>query len=177
VKSLELLEGALVSTLEGKGAPSMVERTLIAPPMAQVGPIELSQRQQIVASSILKGKYDQPVDPESAYEMLAKRAQQAADEAKAAEGGGGILDMLGGLFGTTGQRKGSMTTTQRVTREVTSVSPGRTSEGRGTSSTSSKVRATLLSSKTGRCTIVPLSLPSGWPKTGAPGLFCSARGP
>ena len=76
---------ALVSTLEGKGAPSMVERTLIAPPMAQVGPIELSQRQQIVASSILKGKYDQPVDPESAYEML-KRAQQAADEAKAAEG-------------------------------------------------------------------------------------------
>ena len=79
----------------------------------------MSQRQQIVASSILKGKYDQPVDPESAYEMLAKRAQQAADEAKAAEGGGGILDMLGGLFGTTGARKGSMTTTQRVTREVT----------------------------------------------------------
>src|SRR5215217_7826831 len=42
---------ALVSTLEGKGAPSMVERTLIAPPMAQVGPIELTERQQIMASS------------------------------------------------------------------------------------------------------------------------------
>jgi DNA helicase HerA-like ATPase len=110
---------ALVSTLEGKGAPSMVERTLIAPPMAQVGPIELSERQRIVASSPMRGKYDQPVDPESAYEMLAKRAEQAAAEAKAAEGGGGILDMLGGLFGTTGQRKGSMTVTQRVTREVT----------------------------------------------------------
>src|SRR3954464_7399616 len=110
---------ALVSTLEGKGAPSMVERTLIAPPMAQVGPIELTERQQIMASSPMRGKYDQLVDPESAYEMLAKRAEQAAAEAKAAEGGGGILDMLGGLFGTTGQRKGSMTVTQRVTREVT----------------------------------------------------------
>ena len=68
---------ALVSTLEGKGAPSMVERTLIAPPMAQVGPIELTERQQIVASSPMKGKYDQPIDPESAYEMLAKRKQMA----------------------------------------------------------------------------------------------------
>jgi DNA helicase HerA-like ATPase len=112
---------ALVSTLEeGKGSPSMVERTLIAPPMAQVGPIELSERQKILASSPMKGKYDQPVDPESAYELLAKRAEQAAADAKAAEGGGGILDMLGGLFGAGGpQRKGSLTTGQRVTREVT----------------------------------------------------------
>src|SRR4051812_33917304 len=82
---------ALVSTLEGKGGPSMVERTLIAPPMAQVGSIDLTERQQVIASSPMKGKYDQPVDPESAYEMLAKRADQAAAEAKAAEGGGGIL--------------------------------------------------------------------------------------
>src|SRR5918994_1841144 len=107
---------ALVSTLEGKGAPSMVERTLVAPPMAQVGPIELTERQQIIASSPMKGKYDQSIDVESAYEMLAKRAEQAASEAKAAEGGGGILDMLGGLFGSGPQRKGSMTVTQRVTR-------------------------------------------------------------
>ena len=111
---------ALVSTLEGKGAPSMVERTLIAPPMAQVGPdrhcrsaSRSSHRARCGANTISRSI------PESAYEMLAKRAEKAADEAKAAEGGGGILDMLGGLFGTTGQRKGSMTTTQRVTREVT----------------------------------------------------------
>ncbi|RDI58647.1 helicase HerA-like domain-containing protein [Microvirga subterranea] len=112
---------ALVSTLEGKGSPSMVERTLIAPPMAQVGPIDAEERRQIVAASPLRGKYDQAIDSESAYEMLAKRAEQAAAEAKAAEeGSGGILDMLGGLFGTGGpQRKGTMTTTQRVTREVT----------------------------------------------------------
>ncbi|QFU18050.1 helicase HerA-like domain-containing protein [Microvirga thermotolerans] len=110
---------ALVSTLEGKGTPSMVERTLIAPPMAQVGPIDPSQRQQIVASSVLRGKYDQPIDSESAYEMLAKRAEKATADAQAAQGGGGILDMLGSLFGTTGQRKGTLTVGQRVTREVT----------------------------------------------------------
>jgi membrane protein involved in colicin uptake len=52
--------------------------------------------------------------------MLAKRAEQAAADAKAAEGGGGILDMLGGLFGAGGaQRKGSMTVGQKVVREVT----------------------------------------------------------
>jgi uncharacterized protein len=111
---------ALVSTLEGKGSPSMVERTLIAPPMAQVGPIDAEERRQVVAASPLRGKYDQAIDPESAYEMLAKRAEQAATEANAAEGGGGILDVLGNLFGTGApQRKGTMTVTQRVTREVT----------------------------------------------------------
>jgi DNA helicase HerA-like ATPase len=111
---------ALVSTLEGKGSPSMVERTLIAPPMAQVGPIDAEERRQVMAASPLRGKYDQAIDPESAYEMLAKRAEQAATEANAAEGGGGILDVLGNLFGAGGpQRKGTMTVTQRVTREVT----------------------------------------------------------
>jgi uncharacterized protein len=98
----------------------MVERTLIAPPMAQVGPIDAEERRQVMAASPLRGKYDQAIDPESAYEMLAKRAEQAATEANAAEGGGGILDVLGNLFGTGGpQRKGTMTVTQRVTREVT----------------------------------------------------------
>ncbi|MGO4704562.1 helicase HerA-like domain-containing protein [Microvirga sp. 2MCAF38] len=110
---------ALVSTLEGKGSPSMVERTLIAPPMSQVGPIDNALRQQIIAASPMRGKYDQSIDSESAYEMLAKRAEKTAADAQAAQGGGGILDMLGNLFGTNGQRKGTMTTTQRVTREVT----------------------------------------------------------
>ncbi|WP_230532998.1 helicase HerA-like domain-containing protein [Microvirga roseola] len=110
---------ALVSMLEGKGAPSMVERTLVAPPMAQVGPIDQAERQQIVVSSPMRGKYDQSVDVESAYEMLAKRAEQATADAKAAEGGGGILDILNNIFGTSGQRKGNLTVGQRVTREVT----------------------------------------------------------
>jgi DNA helicase HerA-like ATPase len=110
---------ALVSTLEGKGSPSVVERTLIAPPMAQVGPISDAERQAIIAASVLRGKYEQTIDSDSAYEMLAKRAEKATADAQAAEGGGSILDMLGGLFGTAGARKGSMTVTQRVTREVT----------------------------------------------------------
>jgi DNA helicase HerA-like ATPase len=111
---------ALVSTLEGKGSPSMVERTLIAPPMSQVGPIDEAERGRIIAASPMGTKYDHGIDSESAYEMLAKRAEKAAsDSQQTAGGGGGILDMIGGLFGTTGSRKGTLTVTQRVTREVT----------------------------------------------------------
>jgi DNA helicase HerA-like ATPase len=112
---------ALVSTLEGRGSPSMVERTLIAPPSGQVGPVDAAERQRIMAASPLRGKYDQSIDQESAYEMLAKRAQQAAAPAEGQGGEGGILDMIGGLFGTSGttKRKGSLTMGQQVAREVT----------------------------------------------------------
>ncbi len=96
---------ALVSTLEERGTPSMVERTLIAPPMGQVGPIDDAERQRLMAASPFRGKYDQAIDEESAYEMLAKRAQKAAGEAQeASAGSGGILDMIGSIFGTTRKR-------------------------------------------------------------------------
>jgi DNA helicase HerA-like ATPase len=111
---------ALVSTLEGRGSPSMVERTLIAPPMAQVGPIDAAERQRLIQASPLRGKYDQPLDQESAYELLAKRAQKAMEEAKAAEAGsGGILDMIGSVFGTSRKKGQTLTTGQTVAREVT----------------------------------------------------------
>jgi DNA helicase HerA-like ATPase len=111
---------ALVSTLEGRGAPSMVERTLIAPPAGQVGPIDPATRRQIVQASPLRGKYDQTLDAESAYEMLTKRAEAAAAQAQAPEAGsGGLLDMLGGLFGTAGKRGQSLSVGQQVAREVT----------------------------------------------------------
>src|SRR5215213_3323416 len=118
---MELAVGeALVSTLEGKGSPSMVERTLIAPPMGQVGPVETNERQRLMQESLMRGKYDQSVDPESAYEMLAKRAEKAAAASEAAEpGGGGILDMIGGLFGTTRKRGETLSVGQHVAREVT----------------------------------------------------------
>ncbi|MFL5081617.1 MAG: helicase HerA-like domain-containing protein, partial [Microvirga sp.] len=89
---------ALVSTLEGKGTPSMVERTLIAPPCGQVGPIDSAERQKLVAASPLRGKYDQSVDQESAYELLANRAHQAAAAEQEEQSGGGILDMIGSVF-------------------------------------------------------------------------------
>ena len=118
---MELAVGeALVSTLEGKGSPSMVERTLIAPPMGQVGPVETNERQHLIASSPLRGKYDQPLDPESAYELLARRAEKAATDAQAAQsGGGGLLDMIGGMFGTSRKRGETLSVGQHVAREVT----------------------------------------------------------
>ena len=111
---------ALVSTLEGKGTPSVVERTLIAPPMGQVGPLDPQERRRLVQASQLRGKYDTPLDSESAYEMLAKRAEKAAADAQAAgAGGGGILDMIGGLFGTTRKKGETLSVGQSVAREVT----------------------------------------------------------
>ena len=75
---------ALVSTLEGKGAPSMVERTLIRPPSARVGPLTEPERAQVMALSPVAGLYDVDVDRESAYEILAARAARASQQAEAA---------------------------------------------------------------------------------------------
>ncbi|AGS21027.1 nucleotide triphosphate hydrolase protein [Rhizobium etli] len=75
---------ALVSTLEAKGAPSIVERTLIRPPSGRVGPLTDGERQQVIDRSPVLGIYDEDVDRESAFEMLAARAKKAA-EAEAAK--------------------------------------------------------------------------------------------
>ena len=76
---------ALVSTLEGKGAPSMVERTLIRPPSSRIGPLTDQERQAVMDRSPVLGIYDEDVDRESAFEMLAAKAKQAADAAAAKE--------------------------------------------------------------------------------------------
>ncbi|WDZ77532.1 DUF853 domain-containing protein [Ensifer adhaerens] len=70
---------ALVSTLEGKGAPSMVERTLVRPPQSRVGPLTEAERQKVMDVSPVRGLYDEDFDRESAYEMLSARAKKAAD--------------------------------------------------------------------------------------------------
>ncbi|PTM98499.1 helicase HerA-like C-terminal domain-containing protein [Mycoplana dimorpha] len=67
---------ALVSTLEGKGAPSMVERTLIRPPASRVGPLSDAERAQVMKISPVAGIYDEDFDRQSAYEMLAERAKK-----------------------------------------------------------------------------------------------------
>ncbi|MGK9050289.1 helicase HerA-like C-terminal domain-containing protein [Neorhizobium petrolearium] len=74
---------ALVSTLEGKGAPSMVERTLIRPPSGRIGALTDQERQAVIDKSPVLGLYDEDVDRESAFEILAARAKQAADAAAA----------------------------------------------------------------------------------------------
>jgi len=67
---------ALVSTLDAKGRPTVVERTLIRPPSSQIGPITEEERSRIIAGSPAAGRYDTPQDRESAYEILAERAEQ-----------------------------------------------------------------------------------------------------
>jgi uncharacterized protein len=67
---------ALVSFLEGNGTPSMVERALIAPPSARIGPVTAAERKATIAKSPIKGKYEQTIDPESAYEILQRRVGQ-----------------------------------------------------------------------------------------------------
>ena len=74
---------ALVSTLQDKGVPMPVERTLIAPPGCRMGAITEAERMQVRAGSPVGMKYDTPIDRESAAEMLAKKATAAAEAAQA----------------------------------------------------------------------------------------------
>ena len=76
---------AVTSMLQPKGVPGIVERTLIRPPSSQLGRISNTQRRAFMASSDMAGKYDTPLDRESAFEMLRSRAEKAAAEAEAAE--------------------------------------------------------------------------------------------
>ncbi|MGF7160486.1 hypothetical protein FHS85_002109 [Rhodoligotrophos appendicifer] len=75
---------ALVSVLEDKGNPSMVQRTLIRPPASRLGPVTPEERKAMIQKSPVLGLYDETVDPESAYEILTKRAKEKADAAAAA---------------------------------------------------------------------------------------------
>jgi hypothetical protein len=69
---------ALVSTLEKKGVPSIVQRTLIRPPSSRLGPLEDDERSEHMKTSPVLGQYDEAVDRESAYEILKKRGEDAA---------------------------------------------------------------------------------------------------
>ncbi len=70
---------ALVSLLDAKGAPGMVQRALICPPRSRMGPVTADERQQVIQRSPIRGKYEQSIDRDSAHERLQARAQQAAD--------------------------------------------------------------------------------------------------
>jgi hypothetical protein len=76
---------AVTSMLERKGVPGMAERTLIRPPASRLGTIDDATRAALIAGSPLAGKYDSPIDRESAHEILAARAETAAREAEDAE--------------------------------------------------------------------------------------------
>ena len=124
---------ALVSTLDAKGTPEIVARTLIAPPSAQVGPVTADERAAVVAASALLGKYDTAIDRESAFEVLQQRgnsalaagAPAASAPAAAPAAGGGWMSMIGGLIGKamgggtgSGGRRGHMSTGELVVRSA-----------------------------------------------------------
>ncbi len=135
---------ALVSFLEGNGTPAMVDRCLIRPPSARLGPVTPEERKALMARSPVKGKYDQAVDPELAYEVLQQRVKETGStsappagtgapadtgaQGEAAPGGGllgSIGGMLGGIFGTNRPRGKRLSTGQLVAREVTRSVTGR----------------------------------------------------
>jgi DNA helicase HerA-like ATPase len=111
ITELEVGE-ALVSLLDEKGRPSVVERAFVVPPGCRLGPVTAAERAQAMQSSPVAGMYDQLVDRESAYEKLVQRhaepaAGGAAPAAPAGERKGGFLDSLGEILGgTTGPRGG-----------------------------------------------------------------------
>jgi hypothetical protein len=76
---------ALVSLLDAQGAPTPVERTLIAPPVGRVGPLADGERKVILATSPVAGHYEEMVDRESAFEILSAHADARAAEAEAAK--------------------------------------------------------------------------------------------
>ena len=74
---------ALVSTLEKKGVPGIVQRTLIRPPSSRLGPLTDKEREKLMNVSPVAMQYDEPIDRESAYEKLTERAEEEAEaEAK-----------------------------------------------------------------------------------------------
>ena len=102
---------ALVSFLDEKGRPSVVERAFILPPASRIGPLSADERQAVIKASLVYGVYEKAQDRESAYEKL-KGAPVASTTsapssaqvptpapAEAPATGGGWLDGLGGLFG------------------------------------------------------------------------------
>ena len=124
---MELGKGeALVSFLEGGGTPAMVERVMVRPPSARIGPITPEERKAIMNNSPVKGKYDATIDAESAYEMLQKRVAGTAAHPDGTDGGsgggGGILGQIGSIVGTifgTNVSRGRMSTGQIIARSVT----------------------------------------------------------
>jgi hypothetical protein len=74
---------ALVSTLDAKGVPSPVARTMIRPPCSRLGPISADEREAVVIESPIGVAYNESIDRKSAYEILEKemaRAQREADK-------------------------------------------------------------------------------------------------
>lgn len=125
---------ALVSVLDAKGSPTIVQKTLIRPPLSLVGPIAATLRTTIIDKSPLKGTYDQQINRESAYELLAAKAQQGS-----ASDAGGIWGTLSTVASTIsgGEARSTGTYTPRPVARPT----GRQPESMFATMTKSVIRA------------------------------------
>jgi DNA helicase HerA-like ATPase len=136
ITELEVGE-ALVSFLDEKGRPGMVERAYIIPPASRIGPVSDAQRSEVIATSLVAGVYEKVVDRESAYEKLKGRVEAKQPESppvknapsKPAEAtqpttqpagtsGGSITDMLGGLFGGGGGSRRKDTVVEAIVKSA-----------------------------------------------------------
>jgi len=97
---------ALVSTLDESGAPTVVARTLMRPPLSRVGIINDAERMGIINKSPVSGKYDEAINRESAYELLSERPSHQSE--KSSESSDGILGgLIKGLSGSRSAGKGA----------------------------------------------------------------------
>ncbi|MEH3305305.1 helicase HerA-like C-terminal domain-containing protein [Enterobacter roggenkampii] len=123
---------ALISFLDAKGSPSVVERAMVIAPCSRMGPVTDDERNGLINHSPVYGKYEDEVDRESAFEMLQKGVQATTEsqDAPAAKGQSVAVDdgILGGLkdilFGSTGPRGGKrdgvvQTMAKSAARQVT----------------------------------------------------------
>ncbi|RAU49104.1 DUF853 domain-containing protein [Pseudocitrobacter sp. RIT415] len=123
---------ALISFLDAKGSPSVVERAMVIAPCSRMGPVTDDERNGLINNSPLYGKYEDAVDRESAFEMLQKGVQASTEQANAPAAKGKAVEVddgiLGGLkdilFGTTGPRGGKkdgivQTAAKSAVRQVT----------------------------------------------------------
>ena len=138
---------ALISFLDAKGSPSVVERAMVIAPCSRMGPVTEDERNGLINHSPVYGKYEDEVDRESAYEMLQKGFQASTEQQNnpAAKGKEVAVDdgILGGLkdilFGTTGPRGGkkdgvvqimAKSAARQVTNQIVSGMLGRLLGGR-----------------------------------------------
>ncbi|HDT1602910.1 TPA: DUF853 domain-containing protein [Enterobacter sichuanensis] len=123
---------ALISFLDAKGSPSVVERAMVIAPCSRMGPVTDDERNGLINHSPVYGKYEDEVDRESAFEMLQNGVQATTEsqDAPAAKGQSVAVDdgILGGLkdilFGSTGPRGGKrdgvvQTMAKSAARQVT----------------------------------------------------------
>jgi hypothetical protein len=105
---------ALVSFLDAKGTPAPVERAFVLPPRSRLAPLSPDERARVQRASPVKGKYEEVVDRESAYELLQARAAERAEAAPAPRGRGRaaeprseIADTLGAMAKSVARSAGT----------------------------------------------------------------------